>query len=165
MLSDYEAESVYSDKDRQLANLRGESLPEYVIVSGDKYPKANIQTYYDRGKLHAFIEIAVPGLNDKQIDLTMEDGCLIIKGNKSFHQPYTKDDSFTAQETAYKLQELHKSTFRRRFDLNRILYGIDTKNISITHNNGMLFIIIPSMNTSILPKATPLDWWKLKDMK
>lgn len=134
---------------------------KYMYISGDNYPKANIQTYFDDGQEYAFVEIAIPGIDPKMIELAIEDGILSIRSPKVeqvINKVVRKDDNYGG-ETEYKLRELHQSSFLRKFDFNKV-FEIDEKNIGISYNLGMLFIILPSVKEPKNRAKKVLDWWK-----
>lgn len=112
-----------------------EPLPEYVIVSGDNYPRCNLQTYLDNGKKCAFVELAVPGLTKDELEISLSGGVLSIKGKKRVLSELN--------EKQYKLRELHNSSFYREFNLNN-LFEVDEDSVTTSLVNGILTVCIKS---------------------
>jgi len=81
----------------------------------------------------SFVLIAdLPGVDPKDIDITMEKGVLTIKGERP-------DESEEAR-AGYKRVERARGTFYRRFSLPDTA---DAERISAKGNNGVLAIVIP----------------------
>lgn len=98
------------------------------IATAEWAPAVDIKEENDRFVLHADI----PGVKPEDIDVSMEDGVLTIKGEK-------KTDATTEQE-GYKRVERTYGSFYRRFSLP------DTANedaISAKSKLGVLEIVIP----------------------
>lgn len=154
---------LFNDVWGDLSTVDFNNQPEYVVIAGDSYPKANIQTYVDNGKKHAFIEVAVPGLDEKNIEISLENNTLSIRGEKVEVQP--RQRGLDKNSGFVKLNELHKRAFFRQFNFDS-LFEIDEKRIDITHNNGMLFIIVPAKSPEAKePNRKVLDWWKTKKVE
>lgn len=106
------------------------------IATAEWAPAVDIREENDKFVLHADI----PGVKPEDIDVSMEDGVLTIKGEK-------KTDATTEQE-GYKRVERTYGSFYRRFSLP------DTANeeaISAKSKLGVLEIIIPKRE-AVLPK-------------
>ena len=74
----------------------------------------------------------IPGVDPKDIEITMEDGVLTVKGERYFK---TKNDDET-----YKRLERSSGSFYRRFSLPDTADG---EHIEAKGNNGVLEITIP----------------------
>lgn len=90
---------------------------------------------------HRFVIYAdIPGVKPEEIDISMHDGVLTIKGEKS-SESKTEKEGFKRVERTY-------GSFYRRFSLP------DTANpdaISASSKNGVLEIVIPKRE-AVLPK-------------
>jgi len=78
----------------------------------------------------------IPGVKPEEIELTMEQGVLTIKGER-------KDESATKAE-GYRRVERAYGTFYRRFSLPD---SADSESISATSNQGVLEVSIPKKPT------------------
>ena len=86
------------------------------------------------------IKADIPGVDPKDIEITMENGVLTIKGERSFEKEEKKED--------YRRVERSRGTFYRRFSLP------DTANaekIVAKGKDGVLEIEIPK-NEKVLPR-------------
>jgi len=106
---------------RQRSDEQGNGLALDVVEQDDKF----------------IVKASVPGINPEEIDVTLNDGVLTIKGE-------TKDEHEVKEET-YHLRERHFGSFIRRISLPT---NIDTEQVEATNENGVL--------TLTLPKAEPV---------
>jgi HSP20 family protein len=74
----------------------------------------------------------VPGVNTKDIDVTLEDGVLSIKGERNSEKE--------ASEAGYRRRERTHGTFLRQFTLPDT---VDANSISATARDGVLEVTIP----------------------
>jgi HSP20 family protein len=84
------------------------------------------------------IRADVPGVDAKDLDITMEKGLLTIRGRRE-----TRGD----QLDAYRRSERVSGSFERRFSLPR---AVDTEAVSADYRSGVLTITIPKQ-----PSAQP----------
>jgi HSP20 family protein len=98
------------------------------IVTSRWTPAVDIKEENDRFVIHA----DVPGVDPKDIDVTMENGALTIKGER-------KTESEEERE-GYKRVERSRGTFYRRFSLPDTA---DSDKINAISKNGVLEIVIP----------------------
>lgn len=78
------------------------------------------------------IRADVPGINPEEIELTMEDGVLTIKGERK-SETETREEGYTRMERV-------KGSFYRRFNLPDTA---DSDSISANSSNGVLEVSIP----------------------
>jgi HSP20 family protein len=98
---------------------------------GSAYPKVNVYEYDDKVGIVA----EIPGLNKKQLDVSVEDGILTISGDKH--------GSLLEEQGAKVIRkELKQSSFKRSFELGELLDG---DNISANFKDGILSVSIPKM--------------------
>lgn len=82
-------------------------------------------------KDHIFVKVEAPGVDDKDLKVTFEDGLLTVTGERQFER---KDDrNYHRIERAY-------GTFTRTFSLPR---SVDASQIVADYRNGVLEISIP----------------------
>jgi len=112
------------------------SVAEGSTATAEWAPAVDIKEEADKFVIHADI----PGVKPEEIDISMEDGVLTIKGEK-------KSESKTEKE-GYKRVERTYGSFYRRFSLP------DTANaeaISASSKHGVLEVIIPKRE-AVQPK-------------
>jgi HSP20 family protein len=80
------------------------------------------------------LEIAaeVPGIDPKEVDVSIEGGVLTLKGSRRFEKA-TEGETYHRVERAY-------GAFERSFTLPT---NIDTEKINAVYRNGVLFLTIP----------------------
>ena len=105
---------------------------------GSAYPKVNVYEYDDRVGIVA----EIPGLDKKQLDVSVEEGVLTISGDK--HSAFENDGAKVLR------RELKQSSFKRSFELGELLDG---DNISATFKDGILTVAIPKVEPE-KPKKT-----------
>lgn len=104
-------------------------------------PAVDIKEEGDRFVLHA----DVPGVDPKDIDVTMEDGVLTVRGERSSESKEEKD--------GYKRVERVSGSFYRRFVLPDTT---DEENISASYEKGVLELVIPK-KPATLPKRIKVN--------
>ncbi len=82
------------------------------------------------------ISVEVPGVEEKDIELTLEDDCLVVKGEKK-HEQETKDKDYHRVERAY-------GSFQRVLTLP---HNADKDKLSASFKNGVLTITVPKLAT------------------
>jgi HSP20 family protein len=128
----YEPWGLLSQLQRELE--RG--VAEGSTATAEWAPAVDIKEEANRFVIYADI----PGVKPEAIDISMHDGVLTIKGEKSSESKTEKD--------GYKRVERTYGSFYRRFSLP------DTANpdaISASSKNGVLEIVIPKRE-AVLPK-------------
>ena len=104
-------------------------------------PAVDIKEEDDRFVLHA----DVPGVSPEEINVTMEDGVLTVRGERSSESKEEKD--------GYKRVERFNGTFYRRFVLPDTT---DEEKISANYEKGVLELIIPKKPT-VMPKRITVN--------
>lgn len=98
------------------------------VVTSDWIPKVDIKEEDKR-----FVILAdIPGVNPKDIEVTMEHGLLTIKGERASES--------TEEREGYKRIERSRGSFYRRFSMPDTA---DAEKISASGKNGVLEIVIP----------------------
>ena len=104
------------------------------------YPKVNVYEYNDKVGIVA----EIPGLNKKQLDVSVEDGILTISGDKH--------GSLIEEQGAKVIRkELKQSSFKRSFELGELLDG---DNISANFKDGILSVSVPKIEPEKSKKHT-----------
>jgi len=98
------------------------------IAVSDWRPAVDIKEEKDRYVIHADL----PGVEAKDIDITMENGILALKGERATNKEEEHD--------GYKRVERVRGTFYRRFSLPDTA---DTNNIEAKSKDGVLEIVVP----------------------
>ena len=78
------------------------------------------------------VKASVPGINPEDIEVTLNEGVLTIKGE-------TKEDRDVEEEN-YHLRERHYGSFMRRITLPS---NIDAEKVEATNENGVLTLTLP----------------------
>ncbi|OEK05778.1 Hsp20/alpha crystallin family protein [Roseivirga misakiensis] len=78
------------------------------------------------------IQLAVPGLDKKDINIDLRDGLLTISGERKFVKE-DKERNFYAVQTQY-------GTFKKSFQLPD---SVEESKIEASYNNGILNVVVP----------------------
>ena len=97
---------------------------------GSAYPKVNVYEYDDKVGIVA----EIPGLDKKQLEVSVEEGVLTISGDK--HSTFESDGAKVLR------RELKQSSFKRQFELGEQLDG---ENVSANFKDGILSVSIPKI--------------------
>lgn len=137
----YEPSSVLNQLLNNFYGPLGKDLgdEESNIVTSHWMPSVDIKEEDDKFLIYA----DVPGVDPKDIDVTMENGILTIKGER--------ESESREEKGGYKRVERSKGSFYRRFSLPD---SADADNINAKSNNGVLEITIPKHEVVIPRKIT-----------
>ena len=97
---------------------------------GTSYPKVNVYEYDEKVAIIA----EIPGLDKKDLKVDVEEGILVISGDK--HALYNNEGAKVVR------RELKSSSFKRQFELGELLDG---DNIKASFKDGLLSIDIPKV--------------------
>lgn len=78
-----------------------------------------------------WVQVGLPGMDRKDIQITLEDSVLSVKGER-------KDE--TPEHRRYFMRELGAGTFSRSF---RLPSNVDPAKVSASHKEGVLTIALP----------------------
>ena len=133
----FDRDSFLTPFDKMFDTMVETQFPDIVKQVGVKpygntaYPKVNVYEYNDKVGIVA----EIPGLNKKQLDVSVEDGILTISGDKH--------GSLIEEQGAKVIRkELKQSSFKRSFELGELLDG---DNISANFKDGILSVSIPKI--------------------
>jgi HSP20 family protein len=101
----------------------------------------SIESYMKEGKL--FIKAELPGVDPKDLDVTIDDRELVIKGERKAE----KDE----KEKDYTFREISYGSFERRFVIPE---GVKTEDLKAAFANGILEISVPVPE---VPKAKKIE--------
>ncbi len=135
-ITHYQPWGLLNQLQRELERTHTAGTSDGSIATAEWAPAVDIKEENDKFVLHADI----PGVKPDEIDVSMEEGVLTIKGEK-------KTEATTEQE-GYKRVERSYGSFYRRFSLP------DTANadaISAKSQHGVLEIVIPKRE-AVKPK-------------
>jgi HSP20 family protein len=107
--------------------------------AGSAYPKVNVYEYDDKVGIIA----EIPGLDKKQLEVSVEDGVLTIAGDK--HSAFENDGATVLR------RELKQSSFKRQFELGELLDG---ENIKANFKDGILSVSVPKIEPEKPKKHT-----------
>ncbi|PWV62296.1 Hsp20/alpha crystallin family protein [Plasticicumulans acidivorans] len=119
--------------------LGGASDDSSSVATCDWVPAVDIKEEADRFVIHADI----PGVDPQNIDITMENGVLTLKGQRMSEQKEAGE--------GYKRVERARGTFYRRFGLPDTA---DASRISAHGQHGVLEIVIPKQERAAPRKIT-----------
>jgi HSP20 family protein len=94
---------------------------------------------------HWLIRVALPGVDPKDVEVTMADGQLTIKGQRK-QAGENKSDRYFAREFTY-------GAFERSFGMPE---GVDPARISARYTNGMLEVRLPKP-VAEAPRKVPIE--------
>ena len=100
------------------------------VVTSDWAPRVDIKEEPNKFVLHA----DVPGVDPKEIDITMEDGVLTLRGRRELEN--------VEERRNYKRIERFYGTFHRRFSLPE---SADAEHIKAAAKDGVLTVEIPKL--------------------
>ena len=130
---------VRYDPFRELRSLtRGvNSLNE--LFDAQQFPELNLSAFVPHintreGKFAYHIDVDLPGVNKDNVDIHIEEGVLLISGERK-----TKEE--TKQEDYYKIESSF-GRFERRFTLPA---DVDSENIHAECADGVLEITVPKL--------------------
>ena len=132
-LAKYETRNPWSQFHQELNRMFGDSSS---IVTTDWVPVVDIKEEKNRFVLHADL----PGVDRENIDITMEDGVLSIRGERKLEE--------VSDGGEYKRVERAHGTFYRRFALPDTA---DPDKISARCDKGVLEVEIPKRE-SVQPR-------------
>jgi HSP20 family protein len=92
------------------------------------------------------IHADVPGVKPSDIDITLEDGVLTIKGTRNWEA--------NEETESYKRVERVRGTFFRRFALPD---SADSESVSAKNKDGVLEILIPKQE-KVLPRKIKINF-------
>lgn len=133
VLARYENRNPWSQFHQELDRMLGGASN---VATSDWVPVVDIKEEKDRFVLNADL----PGVKREDIDITMEDGVLSIRGDRRLEE--------VKEEGEYKRIERAYGTFYRRFSLPDTA---DADNISARSEDGVLEVVIPKRE-SVKPR-------------
>ncbi len=92
-----------------------------------------------------YVRVALPGVDPKDVELSVTDNVLTVKGQRSRHQE--------AKEGGYFLREFSYGGFERSLVLPE---GVDPTKVTAKYANGMLEISMPAP-LSVSPKKVDIQ--------
>ena len=109
------------------------------VIQDQWMPSVDIQEQAD----HYLVMADIPGVDPKQIDISVDKNTLTIKGERQAEQ--------AAEEAGFKRIERTFGQFQRRFTLPE---NADADSISATGENGVLSVHIPKREVTESRKIT-----------
>ena len=106
-----------------------------------------VNSYIKDGVFH--LEAELPGVDTDKLDVRMDGGELIIRGERT--------SSHKKEEVDYLLRESRLSTFERRMTLPA---GADVDKAHASYQNGLLEVTIPVTKKEISGRKIPIEGTK-----
>jgi len=132
-----EPEDIFTDLQRDVNSIfdnmwRGFGAP---AVAGDGNA-SRLQPTTDIAETDKEYEVTVelPGIDEKDVEVTLANGVLSIKGEKKFEREEKKKD--------YYLSERSYGSFQRSI---RVPDGVDAEKVSAAFNKGVLTLKLPKL--------------------
>lgn len=135
-LTRYQPLTPFEIMDRLWNAHAGQLSNDETTAAADWSPAVDIKEEAERFVIHA----DVPGVDPKDIDISMEDGVLSLSGERKSESRSEKD--------GWKRTERLTGRFLRRFTLPE---GTDAEGISAQGSHGVLEIVIPKQ-AKVAPK-------------
>ena len=134
-------QTVFGSLQREIDRLFEDFTPAYATGSG----AADIKCRMDLAEIEDGLELTVelPGMEAKDIDVSVGDGMLTVSGEKKFESE-RKDKSYQFIERGY-------GSFSRSISLPE---GVKADQIAATMNKGVLKLVIP---TPVKAQPTKID--------
>lgn len=120
--------TTYTPFDVQIDRFFNDALRTVAGAPRSWTPACNV--YEDEQGFH--VEVALPGLDAKSIEIVAEDGVLTLKGERK--------NGTEGSERAYLLREMGWGTFSRSFSLPS---NVDHGQASATYKDGILYVALP----------------------
>ena len=134
--------SAMQDRVNHVFNDFYRSVDDDVMRRGVWVPAVDI---YNSGKEELVIKAELPDLSKDEIEITVENNSLTIKGEKKMDQA-VKDDQYHRIERVY-------GTFSRTFSLPQT---VDTSKVSADYKNGVLTVAL-QMKEEAKPKQIQVN--------
>jgi HSP20 family protein len=115
---------------------------EGLMTSGTWVPPVDI---YQNGEHEVVIKAELPDMSREDIDITVDNGTLTIKGEKKLAQD-VKDEQFHRIERRY-------GAFSRSFSLPQT---VDTAKVGADYRNGVLTVRLP-LREEAKPRSVKID--------
>ena len=141
----FDRDTFLTPFDKMFDSMVESQFPEVVKSVGVKpyqgsaYPKVNVYEYDDKVGIIA----EIPGLDKKQLEVSVEDGVLTIAGDK--HSAFENDGATVLR------RELKQSSFKRQFELGELLDG---EHIKANFKDGILSVSVPKIEPEKPKKHT-----------
>jgi HSP20 family protein len=113
-----------------------------LLTSGTWVPPVDI---YQNGEHEVVIKAELPDMTREDIDITVDNGTLTIRGEKKFSNE-VKEESFNRIERRY-------GTFSRSFSLPQT---VDTAKVGAEYKNGVLTVRLP-LREEARPRQIKVD--------
>jgi HSP20 family protein len=113
-----------------------------LLTSGNWVPPVDI---YQNGDHEVVLKAELPDMTREDIDITVDNGTLTIRGEKKFSSE-VKEDSFRRIERRY-------GTFSRSFSLPTT---VDTAKVGADYKNGVLTVRLP-LREEAKPRQIKVD--------
>jgi HSP20 family protein len=138
-----------ADLDREMSELTrrlfgsGWSSPATKLDNGHTWSPA-VDVFTRKGDL--VVRAEIPGVDpDKDIDISLQDGVLSIRGERRFEEKTERDDYYRF-ESSY-------GSFQRSIPLPQ---GVKAEDVRATYENGILEVVIPKAGELAGSKKIPV---------
>lgn len=130
-------ENFITTFDHILDHIVKDSFPNMGInVLNNAYPKVNIISFPDKIR----IEAEIAGMNEKDINIELENEILTISGAK-------KEETVLPEGAVYIYKELKRSNFKRSFTVSKEEFEVNE--IKANFKDSLLTLDIPKLNKEV----------------
>lgn len=127
-----------------LINSMLDDLDQYKTLSNTNKFTPSINTR--EGEFAYHIEVDLPGVSKENINVQIEDGSLVISGERKINKE-------VKEENYYKIESSFGS-FSRSFSLPK---EADIENIHAESKDGVLEVIVPKLQSAIVDKVKKVE--------
>ena len=127
-----------------LINSMLDALGQYKTLSNTNKFTPSINTR--EGEFAYHIEVDLPGVSKENINVQIEDGSLVISGERKINKE-------VKEENYYKIESSFGS-FSRSFSLPK---EADIENIHAESKDGVLEVIVPKLQSAIVDKVKKVE--------
>ena len=124
--------AMRAEMDRVFDSFLGPSFGRFPLLSRSKPEVAVPSIDIRETESELVVEAELPGLDEKDVSVTLNEGVLTLQGEKKSEREEKKDD--------YHLMERSYGSFQRSF---RVSDSIDADNVKATFDKGVLKVTMP----------------------
>jgi HSP20 family protein len=129
-----EPEDVFTQLQREMNSMFDSAWRGFGAPSDGGFARLQPQTDIAETDKEYEITVELPGIDEKDVDVTLANGLLTIKGEKKVEREEKKKD--------YYLSERSYGSFQRSV---RVPDGIDAEKVSAAFNKGVLTLKLPKL--------------------
>ena len=131
--------AMRSEMDRVFGSFLGRGFDRFpVLLKGEDSASVMPSIDVRETQTEFVVEAELPGMDEKDVSLTLNNGVLSLKGEKKSEREEKKDD--------YHLTERSYGSFQRSF---RVADSVDADKVKATFEKGVLKITLPKRTDAV----------------